>query len=165
MIKYIIYIFFFQLKLTLFYGWQGRKWGRQIIQHDGPLENNKSNSHIYPVTQTFSEIKLDKDLFSKSFKTAVKPGKACEPDNITSRDLKLYKSASIDSLYKFTVFHTSVTSGSFPDKLKTAKVSCIYKKGLEARLLKLQTDLSFEHSEQSSWTIHMFNTEWPPWNP
>ena len=85
------------------------------------------NSHIHRVTPTIGEIKLDKELFSKAFRTAVKPGKACGPDNITSKDLKLCETVSIDSLYK--VLRKSVISGSFPDKWKTAKVTCIYKKG------------------------------------
>ena len=110
------------------------------------LPSDVSNSHIYRVISTISEIELDKDLFSKA-------GKVCGPDDITPRDLKLYESASIDSLYK--VFHTSVTSDFFPDKWKTATVSCIYKKRLETRLLRLQTDLSFEHSKQSCWMIHV----------
>ena len=96
------------------------------LAHNLPTSAS-DNSHIHRVTPTIGEIKLDKELFSKAFRTAVKPGKACGPDNITSKDLKLCETVSIDSLYK--VLRKSVISGSFPDKWKTAKVTCIYKKG------------------------------------
>ena len=70
------------------------------LAHD--LQTNVSdNSHIYRVTPTIGEIKLDKELFSKAFRTAVKSGKACGPDNITSKDLKLCETVSIDSLTRF----------------------------------------------------------------
>lgn len=52
------------------------------LAHDLPTKVS-DNSHIFRVTSTIGEIKLDKELFSKAFRTAVKPGKACGQDNIT----------------------------------------------------------------------------------
>ena len=61
--------------------------GKELSQNLPPQEENLSN--IYRVTPTVSDIKLDINLFSKSFKSAVKLNKACGPDNIKPKDLKL----------------------------------------------------------------------------
>ena len=64
-------------------------------------------------------------LFTKSFQAAVKPGKACGPDNLSSKDLKLCEEATVHGLHK--VFQKSIATGNFPQEWKNAKVTCIYK--------------------------------------
>ena len=60
-----------------------------------PAADTSENSYIYRVTPTISEIKPDLTSFTKSFKSAVKIGKACGTDNITAQYLKLHESTSI----------------------------------------------------------------------
>ena len=93
-----------------------------------PTENEtNSNKHIYRVTPTSSEIKPNFELFQKSFKSTVKLGKACGPDKISARDLKLNESASIHGLYQVLCQITKTLT--FPTAWKMAQISCIFKKG------------------------------------
>lgn len=85
------------------------------------------NSSIYRVTPTISEIVPDKNKFSKAFSSTVKIGKACGPDNVSARDLKLHEEISINGLFK--VFQKSVSSKRFPSCWKEARVTCLHKKG------------------------------------
>ena len=85
------------------------------------------NSHIYRVTPTQSEIQLSKELLTKSFKSAVRIGKSCGLDDVTSNDLKLHEESTITGLHE--VVKCSFLSGKFPGEWKKAKVTSIYKKG------------------------------------
>ena len=89
--------------------------------------NQPLNSHIYRVTPTQSEIQLSKELLTKSFKSAVRIGKSCGLDDVTSNDLKLHEESSLTGLHE--VVKCSVLSGKFPSEWKKAKVASIYKKG------------------------------------
>ena len=99
--------------------------GKELALKLPSQENNPS--HIYKVTPTVSEIKADSDLFIKSFQSAVKLGKACGPDNILPKDLRLCEESTVHGLFK--VFRKSAETGKFPQEWKNAKVTCIYKKG------------------------------------
>ena len=85
------------------------------------------NSYIYRVTPTASEIQLSTELLRKSFKAAVKIGKACGPDNITAKDLYLDSESAIVGLEN--VVRRSLSTRKFPSKWKVSKVSAIFKKG------------------------------------
>ena len=49
--------------------------------HESQLE------HLYRLTPITDHINLNPELITKSFRAAVKPGKACGEDNLTSNDL------------------------------------------------------------------------------
>lgn len=85
------------------------------------------HSYIHRVTPTIDKIKFDLETFSKAFYSAVKPGKSAGIDGITARDMKLNEKISINGLFK--VAKKSFECRTFPSKWKTAKVSCIFKKG------------------------------------
>lgn len=89
--------------------------------HESQLE------HIYRVTPTIDHINLNPELITKSFRAAVKPGKACGEDNITSNDLNLHGEISIEGLRR--VAQCSIKSGKFPTSWKKAKVTAVFKKG------------------------------------
>ena len=102
--------------------------GKELaIDLQDPDHTFDCNKHINRVTPTTSDIKTDYVSFEKSFIKAVKPGKACGLDKISARDLKINEPASINGLYHVMV--SSVKSGKFPTKWKSASVSCIFKKG------------------------------------
>ena len=86
-----------------------------------------SNSLIYRVTPCVSQIIPDVSSFNNAFDSSVKLGKACGPDNISAQDLKLCEPIAINVLFK--VFKKSVEAVSFPEIWKTAKVTCLHKKG------------------------------------
>lgn len=94
------------------------------IPHDPSFPEN---AHIFRITPTLSDITLNKSLFSKSFKRAVKLNKAAGHDHITARDLKLNEEASINSLLRVT--EKCISTLKFPVKWKIAKVTGIFKKG------------------------------------
>jgi len=50
--------------------------------------NIDPNSHIYRITPIVCDINIDKEIFTKSFKKAVKLGKSGGPDNIFGKRLK-----------------------------------------------------------------------------
>ena len=64
------------------------------------------------VSPKATEIKVDYNLFTESFKSAVKPGKASGPDKILPTQLKLCEEPAIHGLFK--VFKKSITTGNFP---------------------------------------------------
>ena len=72
------------------------------------------NSYIYRIPPSVSEINLSTELLTKSFKAAVRVGKACGPDNITAKDLQLHPDSSIEGLEK--VVRCSLISGKFSTK-------------------------------------------------
>ena len=88
------------------------------------------NSYVYCISPAVSEINLSTDLFTKSFRAAVRVGKACGPDNITAKDLKLHPESSIVGLQK--VAKCSLLSGRFPSEWKKSKVTAIHKKGCKS---------------------------------
>jgi len=118
------------------------------------------NSYIYRITPTVSNININADLLTKSFRSTVKLGKACGADNITSNDLKLHKQISIESLQ--SVIQCSLTTGKFPTDWKKAKVTAIYKKGCKSNcsnyrpisLLSIPSKI-LEHLICSQLTAHL----------
>ena len=66
------------------------------------------------------------DLYEKSFKKCVKDGKACGPDNVRSKHLKLIgpKNSGLHEVIKH-----SITPLLYPTDWKAEKVTCLYKKG------------------------------------
>ena len=104
--------------------------GKNLATHRTENCETNINSHIYRVTPTISNINLDLELLTKSFKSTVKLGKACGADNISSNDLKLHEEISIQSLQR--VIKCSLTSGRFPTDWKKAKVTAIHKKGTKS---------------------------------
>ena len=101
--------------------------GKQLATPPQTDENGSLISYIYRVSPSISTIQFSKKLLEKSFKSAVKIGKACGPDNITAKDLSLNPDASIDGLQY--VVKSSLLSGNFPAKWKTSKVTAVFKKG------------------------------------
>ena len=89
--------------------------------------NESLNNHIYRVSPTIDHIILDQVSITKSFRAAVKPGKACGDDDITPSDLKLNEEVSIEGLKR--VAQRSIETGKFPTCWKKAKVTAIFKKG------------------------------------
>ena len=89
--------------------------------HEPELEN------LYCVTPTIDHIDLNPELITKSFRAAVKPGKACGEDNLTSNNLNLHGEISIEGLRR--VSECSIKSGKFPTPWKKAKVTAVFKKG------------------------------------
>ena len=79
------------------------------------------------MTPTIDHINLNPELITKSFRAAVKPGKACGEDNLTSNDLNLHGEISIEGLRR--VAQCSIKSGKFPTPWKKAKVTAVFKKG------------------------------------
>ena len=51
-----------------------------------PSTRNSTCVQNYP---TLSDLKLEKELLVKSFKKHVREGKACGPDNILAKELKM----------------------------------------------------------------------------
>ena len=87
------------------------------------------NSHVYRVTPTLDKTEYSIDLLKKSFKSAVKIGKACGTDGITATDLKINEEVSINSLHK--VVKKSIDSGIFPfDRKKKQKLLPFIRKDL-----------------------------------
>jgi len=101
--------------------------GRTLAKDLNVEELTCLNTHIYRVTPTLSKIELNFDAFSRAFSSTVKPGKSAGIDEITARDLMLNEKASKEGLFR--VVSSSIKSGTFPTKWKTAKGSCIFKKG------------------------------------
>lgn len=101
--------------------------GHNLAQDLKAEQNSCLNSHIYRITQTLSNIELELEDFTKAFNSAVKPGKSAGIDEITAKDLKLNEKISKDGLFRVII--NSIKYGTFPTKWKTAKVSCIFKKG------------------------------------
>jgi hypothetical protein len=99
--------------------------GKELAQKLQTEEDDQS--HIYRVTPTISHINVDYNLFVKSFRLAVKPGKASGPDDIKPIDLKLCEESAIHGLFK--VFQKSVTTGKFPNG-KMQRFHASTKKGL-----------------------------------
>ena len=101
----------------------------------------------------------------KSFKSAVKIGKACGPDNITAKDLSLNPDASIDGLQYLV--KSSLLSGNFPAKWKTSKVTAVFKKGSKSdcsnyrpiSLLSIPSKI-VEHLVYSQLTEHLREHQW-----
>ena len=93
--------------------------------HESQLE------HLHHVTPTTDHINLNPELnpfkITKSFRAAVKPGKACGEDNLTSNDLNLHGEISIEGLRR--VAQCSIKSGKFPTPWKKARVTAVFKKG------------------------------------
>ena len=89
-----------------------------------------TNSYIYRITPTIDKIDYSKELLTKSFKSAVKVGKSCGPDQISAKDLHLHTDGSINGLHH--VVKQSLNTGTFPAKWKTSKVTPIYKKGVKS---------------------------------
>ena len=83
--------------------------------------------HVYRITPTLSNIKLEKELLIKSFKEHVREGKACGPDNILGKELKMIGEIATDGLYH--IVEKSITSCKYPTQWKTARVRCAHKKG------------------------------------
>ena len=90
-------------------------------------------SYIYCVTTTQPKIELSKQLLAKSFKSAVRIGKACGTDNIALNNLKLHEDSSITGLH--VLVKCSLASEKFPTEWKRAKVTAIYKKGASRTVL------------------------------
>lgn len=101
--------------------------GKKLALDIGEDHTTASHKQIYKVTPTLSDVKLDFELFEKSFTKAVNIGKACGLDMITAEDLKINESASTTGL--FQVLKQSVQTGKFPTNWKIARVSCVFKKG------------------------------------
>ena len=87
--------------------------GKELAMTVGePNKEQNLYSHIYKVSPTINTIDNNYELLEKSFKQAVKTGKATGPDNISALDLKLNENASIRGLYH--VLDVSIKSGKFP---------------------------------------------------
>ena len=95
------------------------------------LSSNKAdqndNSRYYRVTSVLQITTLNPERLKKSFKAAVKKGKACGPDGITSNDLTHHEDVSINGLHK--VIKRSLLSGKFPTEWKNSRVTAVHKKG------------------------------------
>ena len=89
--------------------------------------SNNTNLHVYRVTPTISNISPNIKTFAKSFTSAVKIDKSCGPDEITAKELLINTEVSISGLY--TILKKSIETETFPNKWKTAKVTCVHKKG------------------------------------
>ena len=81
--------------------------------------------HFHRVTPTCSEINIDFELFTNSFKKAIKVGKAAGADLISAKDLKINESAS--SIGLFQVLRKCIENCKYPTEWKTAKVCSVYK--------------------------------------
>ena len=110
--------------LNKFFADIGKKLATPSTVDGGPRD---MNSYIYRISPSVSEINLSTELLKKSFEAAVRVGKACGPDNITAKDLKLHPNCSITGLEK--VVRCSLISGKFPTQWKISKVTAIHKKG------------------------------------
>ena len=97
--------------------------------------SNNTNLHVYRVTPTISNISPNIKTFAKSFTSAVKIDKSCGPDEITAKELLINTEVSISGLY--TILKKSIETETFPNKWKTAKVTCVHKKGSKKGMHKL----------------------------
>ena len=104
--------------------------GKKLATPPEVDSDGNMNSYVYRISPAVSEINLSTDLFTKLFRAAVRVGKACGPDNITAKDLKLHPESSIVGLQK--VAKCSLLSGRFPSKWKKSKVTAIHKKGCKS---------------------------------
>lgn len=96
-----------------------------------PIEPDVNmNSYIYRITPSICNVHMSNELLTKSFKAAVREGKACGPDNITAKDLKLHPECAIRGLQE--VVQCSLASGKFPSDWKISKVTAVYKKGCKS---------------------------------
>ena len=83
--------------------------------------------HVYRITPTLSNIKLEKESLVKSFKEHVLESKACGPDNILGKELKMTGEIATEGLYH--IVEKSITSCKYPTQWKTARFRCAHKKG------------------------------------
>ena len=104
--------------------------GKKLATPPEVDSDGNMNSYVYRISPAVSEINLSTDLFTKSFRAAVRLGKACGPDNITAKDLKLHPESSIVGLQK--VAKCSLLSWRFPSEWKKSKVTAIHKKGCKS---------------------------------
>ena len=104
--------------------------GKKLATPPEVDSDGNMNSYVYRISPAVSEINLSTDLFTKSFRAAVRVGKACGPDNITAKDLKLHPESSIVGLQK--VAKCSLLSGRFPSEWKKSKVTASHKKGCKS---------------------------------
>ena len=124
------------------------------------VSNLDMNSYTYRIAPSLSNVQLSTDILIKSFKAAVREGKACGPDEITSTDLKIHPEISINIPEK--VVKCSFSSGKFPSEWKTSKVTAVYKKGCKSdcsnyrtiSLLSIPSKI-VEHLIYSQLTAHL----------
>ena len=90
-------------------------------------ENAELLQHYYRVTPTISQINYHPEKLKSCFQKFIKPGKSGGHDGITSKDILLIGEDILDGLHY--VAKSSFTTMKFPTRYKTAKVTCIHKKG------------------------------------
>ena len=101
--------------------------GKNLSQAIVPPNPAPEIQHVYRITPTLSNIKLEKELLVKSFKEHVREGNACGPDNILGKELKMIGEIATEGLYH--IVEKSITSCKYPTQWKTARVRCAHKKG------------------------------------
>ena len=70
--------------------------------------------HVYRIIPTLSNIKFEKESLVKSFKEHVRESKACGPDNILGKELKMIGEIATEGLYH--TVEKSITSCKYPTK-------------------------------------------------
>ena len=91
---------------------------------NSPCQSARNNSEI--PTLSLHNIALNKDLLKSSLK-CLKPGKASEPDDISSRELRLIGDTFLDCF--MSLAQRSILECKFPSQWKQAQVKCLHKKG------------------------------------
>ena len=91
------------------------------VLHLPPFTN-----YIYRVTPTLPSLFVNRELVSNCAIRHLKEGKACRPDNLGGRELRLIGDVFIESI--FIIARKSFADCKFPQQWKTAQVKCIHKK-------------------------------------
>ena len=89
-------------------------------------DTNINTDLIYRVTPSVQTLNYSYELYEKCFDKCVKVGKACGPDEIKPKFLKLI---GPESCGLHEVMKKSTQQLKYPSNWKTGKVSCIFKKG------------------------------------
>ena len=91
------------------------------VLHLPPFTN-----YIYRVTPTLPSLFVNRELVSNCAIRHLKEGKACRPDNLGGRELRLIGDVFIGSF--FIIARKNFADWKFPQQWKTAQVKCIHKK-------------------------------------
>ena len=101
----------------------------------GKLDKNPRNSelqsHVYRITPTIDEIPYHKEMLSLAYKQVFKPGKAGGHDGVNSKTVRMIGEDFVEGIHY--IAKGSFNTLKFPTSYKTAKVSCIFKKGSKVK--------------------------------
>ena len=101
----------------------------------GKLDKNPTNaqlqSHLYRVTPTIDHIPYHQGMLTTAFKQVFKKGKSSGHDGVDAKTIRLIGDDILEGFHY--IAKGSFTTLKFPTSYKTAKVSCILKKGSKVK--------------------------------